>query len=238
MKIIYIVITLLILISLTIFLIFFLKTNSNDLEFMNSSAEKINLEKPRLDSQVSIEAALAKRRSVRNYQARALSLADISQILWSAQGISDQERGFRTSPSAGALYPLEIYMVINQASQELGQGVYKYQVAEHQLFKVKAGELKNDLSSAALGQAMLKEAPAVLVMVAIYERITDHYGQRGDRYVHMEAGHAAQNVYLQAVSLNLGTVVVGAFDDQAIKEILDLPEKEVPLYLMPIGYLD
>lgn len=186
---------------------------------------RIVLPEPRYESDVSVEEALLKRRSIRSYSDEALSWNEISQILWAVQGITDP-RGFRTAPSAGALYPLEIYLVMEE-------GVFHYNPEEHSLQKLQDGDFRRSLSDAALGQPWVANAPVDLVITGVFERTTKKYGQRGERYVYMEAGHAAQNVYLQCVSLGLGTVVVGAFYDEEVKRLLNLTEE--PLYIMPIG---
>ena len=194
---------------------------------------RIRLPELKYDSGTSVEQAIHERRSVREYKGKKLKITDVSQILWAAQGISDSA-GYRTTPSAGALYPLELYAVIGNV-EDVAQGVYKYRPREHELVKVRDGDIRNHLADAALRQDFIKEAALVLVFSAVYERTTQKYGDRGIRYVQIEIGHAAQNVYLQAVSLDLGTVAVGAFHDNKVSEILNMPDKEIPLYIMPIG---
>jgi len=198
-----------------------------------SSGDRIILPQPRYDSDISIEKALLERRSIRGYKDEPLSLAEVSQLLWAAQGITD-ERGFRTSPSAGALYPLELYVVIGNV-EGISKGIYRYNPEEHQLIKIVNGDKRNELCDAALGQLCVKEGAISIVFSAVYERTTKKYGERGIRYVHMEAGHAAQNIYLQSVSLNLGTTVVGAFNDDEVKKIIKMADEEHPLYIMPVG---
>jgi len=193
----------------------------------------IGLPEPRLDSDVSVEEALLKRRSTREYADEPLTIQEVSQLLWAAQGITDP-RGFRTAPSAGALYPLEIYIVVGYV-EGLTAGVYKYDPHEHELRKVLDGDKRIELAEAALGQSSVKEGGIDLLITAVYERTTRKYGDRGVRYVHMEAGHAAQNVCVQAVAMDLGLVTVGAFRDEEVKEILNLPEIEQPLYIIPMG---
>ncbi len=197
------------------------------------SSEMIRLPEPVQDSDTSIEEAMRKRRSTRSYKERPLILAEISQLLWAAQGITSQ-RGLRTAPSAGALYPLEMYVVAGNVN-DLPDGVYKYGPHKHELTGLAGGDKRNELCKAALGQTSVKDAAAVIVMSAVYERTTVKYGDRGIQYVHMESGHAAQNVLLQAVSLNLGAVIIGAFHDDAVKKVLKMPEREQPLYIMPLG---
>jgi len=181
-----------------------------------------------------INAALQQRRSTREYRPGQLLLTDISQILWSAQGINHLH-GLRTAPSAGALYPLEIYLVTGDI-RDLPAGVYQYRPNEHELVLVQSGDQRKPLASAALNQTFIRHAPAVLVITGIYQRTTRKYGQRGRRYVHMEAGHAAQNVYLQTEARGLATVYVGAFEDAEVQRVLGLPQDHEPLGLMPIGH--
>jgi len=194
---------------------------------------RVALPAPKLDSPVSVEQALRERRSVRRFLEQPLTLAEVGQLLWAAQGITGRG-GLRTTPSAGALYPLEAYLVAGNVTG-LPTGVYKYDPHRHRLLRVASGDRRAALRGAALGQDCVARAPAVLVLAALPERTTRKYGQRGHRYVHMEAGHAAQNVYLQAFSLNLGTVAVGAFVDRAVKEIVALEDDAEPLYLLPVG---
>jgi SagB-type dehydrogenase family enzyme len=193
----------------------------------------IQLPEPRYAGDVSVEQALRERRSVRSYKDDPLDLAEISQILWSAQGITNP-RGFRTAPSAGALYPLELYVVAGNI-KNLPPAIYKYVPHDHALVMKVSGDRRVDLSRAALRQSSIKKAPAVLLFCAVYERTTGKYGQRGMRYVHMELGHAAQNVCLQAIALGLNTAVIGAFRDTEVKMIANLPADEEPLYFVPIG---
>ncbi len=195
--------------------------------------KNVKLPEPKYNSNTSIEQALLKRRSIRDYKDESLNLNEISQLLWAAQGITG-EREFRTAPSAGALYPLELYVVAGNVSG-LADGIYKYDNNQHELqFRVK-GDKRSELSNTALNQKVIKDAAAVVVFSAFYERTTRKYGDRGVRYVHMEVGHAAQNIYLQAVSLNLGTVAIGAFSDEQLKRMMNMEDKEHPLYIMPVG---
>lgn len=162
-----------------------------------------------------------------------MALADLSQLLWAAQGISCSG-GKRTAPSAGALYPLDVYVVAG-AVAGLSAGIYSYGPRKHELHRIAEGDARGKLSNAALGQSSINNAAAILVFSAVYDRVMVKYGERGIRYVHMEAGHAAQNVHLQAVSLDLGTVVIGAFRDEQVRAVLHLSEHEQPLSIMPVG---
>ncbi len=160
-------------------------------------------------------------------------MQEVSQLLWAAQGIIGPS-GERAAPSAGALYPLEVYVVIGSV-ENVARGVYKYKPHRHELIKVLEGEHRKALAKIALDEPSVAQGAIDIVITAIYDRTTSEYGNRGIRYVHMEAGHAAQNIYLQAVALNLGTVVIGAFYDYQVKKVLNLPENEEPLYIMPVG---
>jgi SagB-type dehydrogenase family enzyme len=198
-----------------------------------SAREAIPLPPPLYDSKTSVEKAMRERRSVRQYKDLPITLSDLAQLLWAAQG-SSNTGGRRTAPSAGALYPLEVYVVVGNVTG-LSVGIYSYDPQKHQLVRIAEGDARAELSSAALRQPSIGKAAAVLVISGVYERTTIKYGERGIRYVHMEAGHAAQNVYLQAVSLNLGTVVIGAFHDAEVRTVLHLPGQAQPLYIMPVG---
>jgi SagB-type dehydrogenase family enzyme len=188
---------------------------------------------PRHDSETSVEEALLERRSVRSYADEPPTLAEVSQLLWAAQGITNPSGG-RTAPSAGALYPLEIYLLSGEVN-DLPAGLYHYKPDDHSLTLVMGGDQRQALYEAALNQSAVKDATAVIVITAIYERTTVKYGERGIRYVHMEVGCVAQNIYLQAVSLDLGTVFIGAFHDDGVRQVLQLGADEHPLALMPVG---
>ena len=199
------------------------------------SSRSIHLPEPVYTSKLSVEEALLKRRSVREYTNKPLTLAEVSQLLWAAQGITDPI-GLRTAPSAGALYPLEAY-VIAANIEDLPSGIYKYKPQGHMLIMVAQGDKRAAVARFCFGQGWIADSSAIILFSAVYERTTKKYGDRGMTYVHMEIGHAAQNVSLQAVSLNLGTVVIGAFDNKKIKELMQLPDDEEPLCLMPVGHI-
>jgi SagB-type dehydrogenase family enzyme len=182
---------------------------------------------------VSLEESLAKRRSVREYDNTPLSLEDVSQLLWAAQGIT-AHWGARTAPSAGALYPLEVIVVVGNVG-DLPAGAYRYDPNGHELVGIAVGDLRSQLASAALGQSAVRNAAIDVVFTAVYQRTTRKYGDRGIQYVHMEAGHAAQNLCLQATALGLGTVPIGAFDEEQVSRLLNLLRDERPLYLIPVG---
>jgi len=194
---------------------------------------KIRLPEPRYYSDTSIEQAIQHRRSVREYTEGSISLKEVSQILWAAQGIIG-EKVRRAAPSAGATYPLETYLVAEKVDG-LTPGIYHYLPREHSLERVCSGRHAGTLSDAALGQDCVRDAAANIVFTAVYNRTTHRYGERGIRYVHMEAGHASENMYLQCESMGLGTVAVGAFNDAKVKELLALKKEEEPVYIMPVG---
>jgi SagB-type dehydrogenase family enzyme len=200
---------------------------------VNGQAEVIKLPEARYDSQVSLESTLQQRRSIRDYLDEPLTLAEVSQLLWAAQGITSP-RGFRTAPSAGALYPLELYLIVGRVT-DLAEGIYRYQPHKHELIRIAEENRQSGLASAALGQSSVRDGAIVIVIAAVYEQTMRKYGQRGIRYVHIEVGHAAQNVYLQAAALHLGTVFVGAFHDDEVKKVLNMPDEEQPLCIMPVG---
>ena len=185
---------------------------------------------------MSLEEAIAKRRSVRRYTAEPLSLTYLSQILWAAQGVTDTAIQLRAAPSAGALYPLEIYVLIGVNGVEgLEEGLYHYNVDSHSLERQKTEDLKVQLSFAALDQEFIYHAALDIVICALYERTAWKYGGRAERYVHMEAGHAGQNICLQATALGLGAVPIGAFDDDQVRTIIGAAKEIRPLYIIPIG---
>ncbi len=190
--------------------------------------EMKKLPNPSLKGGVSVEEALARRRSVRAFRDGALSDGEIAQLLWAAQGVTDPERSLRSAPSAGATYPLETYLATCE-------GVFRYIPGKHALEPVKSGDCRPALAEAALGQSCVQRAAAVFVFAAADERTTGRYGQRGIMYVHMEAGHAAQNLHLQAVALGLGSVPVGAFDESRSASVLGTPAGQRVLYMVPVG---
>ncbi len=190
-------------------------------------AEEYKLPEP-LQTNRSIEECLAARRSIRGFTSDTLTTEQIATLLWAAQGITDTTRGFRTAPSAGATYPLEAYLVT-------AQGIFLYHPAAHKITLVKKGDKRVELTVACLGQVWVGKAPASIVLCAVPERTSRRYGERAMRYVWMEAGHAAQNILLEAVALGLGGVPIGAFSDEAVSKLLDLDKSTIPLYVLPVG---
>ena len=219
--------------------IFLFLSRSNDGEALNNvainpDAKEYTLSQPIKKGRLSIEEAIGGRRSVRDYSNNAVPEKYISQLLWAAQGITDSTTGFRTAPSAGALYPLEIYIAIGNV-EDIETGLYKYNPVNHSLIHKKSRDMREIIYDLSLRQEWVKNSAAVIVYTAVFERTTRRYGERAHKYVYMEVGHSAQNVYLQAEALKMGTVAIGAFDDNGIKEALSLPQEEEPVYIMPVG---
>lgn len=197
----------------------------------------IQLPKPSFDGVVSVERAIKERRTVRAFRHDSLGMAQLSQLLWAAQGITDERRGFRAAPSGGALYPLDVYAVVGEGGVEgLGAGIYRYYPARHSLELTGQEDRRKDVASAALSQMWIATAPVVFVITAEYERITRKYGERGVRYAHIEVGHVGQNIFLQAGAVGLGAGIVGAFHDASVAEAIGAPKKHEPLIIIPVGY--
>jgi len=188
----------------------------------------ITLPKPNFDGPISLEKAITARRSWRDFQSQPLTLEQIGQLAWSAQG-QDTKSKYRTAPSAGATYPLVLF-VVNE------QGLFHYLPGKHALEKLTDQDLRSALATAGWGQEFIEAAPLTMVFAAEFDRTTRRYGKRGIRYVYMEAGHAAQNVHLQAEALGLGSVAVGAFDDASVSKVLSLPVNFEPVYMVVVGY--
>jgi len=200
---------------------------------MNNN-KTIPLAPAKYESEVSVEKAIFRRRSARDYKAKPITFEALSQLLWSAQGITETENKFRAAPSAGALYPLEIYVAVSKV-YNLSCGVYKYDPHSHSLEVIKTQDVLLDIVEATYRQEWIAKSSIVIGFAANMERTTRKYGTRGVQYVLFEVGHSSQNVYLQAVSLGLGTVAVGAFNDSKIHKVFGMLKDEIPLYLMPVG---
>jgi len=211
-----------------------------------TASQSVQLPAPRLDGKCSVEKALATRRSVRAFKDESISIGALSQLVWAAQGMTLKtdaptgwswgtwQGGKRTAPSAGALYPLELYVVAGKVDG-LKPGVYKYKPQTHQLISIGRGDKREELATAALGQKWTAGAPCVFVVGAVYKRTEVKYGDRAPRYVHIEVGHAVENICLQAVALDLGTTMVGAFKDGDVKKVLGMSDDEEPLAIVPVG---
>ncbi len=199
---------------------------------MAQPEDTVDLPTPSAGGTHALEKLLAQRRSVRTYGTTPLTVEEVGQLAWAAQGITDA-RGYRTAPSAGALYPLELYLVAGNVAGLAG-GIYRYNPETHDLLPGAPGDRRVSLAEAAYSQTWIKDAAVIFVFTAVHERTVRKYGTRGRRYVDIEAGHAAQNLFLQAESLGLATVVVGAFSDDAVAGVLHLPDNTRPLLLMPV----
>jgi len=200
----------------------------NPVVFLEEEMKEIKLPEPDLKGEMSLEETIATRRSVRSYTDKELTIDQISNLLWSAQGITG-ERGRRAAPSAGARYPLEIYLMKKD-------GLFHYNPEGHKLVLKKPGDLRPGLLEGALRQRFVAQAPVSFIICAVYERVTKRYKRRGIRYTDIEVGHAAQNIHLEAVALGLSSVPVGAFRDEAVIKLLGLPRGEEPVYIIPVGY--
>lgn len=197
-----------------------------------SKPTSIRLPQPKFQSDFSLEKALLQRRSYRAYKKTPLSIWEISQLLFAGQGVIDGDR--RTVPSAGALFPIEVYLVAGKIKR-IPAGIYKYQPQTHQLIKILGRDKREELAKAAFSQPWVKEAPATIVICGNFETTTRKYGERGKRFVIIEVGHVAQNICLQSTSLNLGSVCIGGFDDEKIRNLLNLEKEPRPFYLIPVG---
>jgi len=199
-------------------------------------AEVVKLPPPAHKGRVSVEETLKARRTVRHFASRGLDLQQVSQLIWGTDGVSDP-RGLRTAPSAGATYPLEVYLVVGERGVTgLAPGLYRYRPETHSLELTQRGDLRAEVARASLHQNWMAEAPVTVVFAAEYRRCTARYGERGIRYTHMEVGHAGQNLFLQAEALGLACGIVGAFRDRDLSSILKLPPTHEPLLVMPVGY--
>lgn len=221
--------------SLIILLLLFTLMTHNACMMAQNEKQIIKLSPPEQDGLMSLEKAISLRRSLRSFADQAINEKAISQLLWAAQGITDQERNFRAAPSAGATYPISVFVIIGK-DYDLSTGTYQYLPQEHSLIKKNSNDLREKLYQNALHQRAIKEAPLIIALVANLDIIRPRYGERGERYAILEAGHIAQNISLQGVSLGLGSVVIGAFIDKGIRETLALTDNYLPLYLIPLGY--
>lgn len=199
-------------------------------------ATTIRLPPPNQKGEMSLEEAIAKRRSIRDFTSAPVLKMELSQILWAAQGITDTSSKSRSVPSAGATYPLEIFVVCGENCVEgVDAGIYQYDIFSHSLSLRHEGDARMELAKVALFQHSILEAPFSIVICSVSVRTTYSYGSRGERYVYIEVGHAGQNIYLQATALGLGTVAIGAFRDEQVREVLKLERDYIPIYIMPVG---
>ncbi|TYB31682.1 MAG: SagB/ThcOx family dehydrogenase [Candidatus Mcinerneyibacterium aminivorans] len=200
---------------------------------LNAENLQIKLPEPIKKSNVSIEKALENRRSIRSYSSMPVNLEELSQLLWAAQGVTNR-KGFRTAPSAGALYPLKLYVVVENV-KNLEKGIYMYKPEGHKLIKIKSNTNIEKIYKGALNQQSIKDASVNIIFGADFSVTDKKYRKRGKQYVYQETGHAAQNIYLQSESLNIGTVVVGAFYEEQIKKAAGMGDNETPICIMPAG---
>jgi SagB-type dehydrogenase family enzyme len=197
----------------------------------------IRLSEPAYDGKISVERAIKERRTIRDFQPKPLTLDQLSQLLWSAQGITDERNGFRAAPSGGALYPLDVYAVVGEGAVEgLVSGVYHYHPLSHSIQVIRKGDRRKEVASASLWQMWMVRAPVIFVITSEYDRITGKYGNRGIRYAQIEVGHVGQNIFLQSGALGLAAGIVGAFRDGAVAKAIGAPKAHEPLIIMPVGY--
>jgi SagB-type dehydrogenase family enzyme len=201
-------------------------------------AKVIKLPKPKHKG-IILEEAIKKRRSQRNYSNKAVTLNQLSQLVFAAQGATGKSFGtlLRTAPSAGALYPFEVYLIVNKVD-DLPRGIYHYSAQKHALELLKSGDFRSSITKAALDQDMLGDSSVAFVLTSVFDRLRHKYGERGYRYAYMEAGHISQNIYLQATSLGLGSVAVGAFLDEKINKLIGIDgHNEAAIYVHAVGAL-
>lgn len=201
--------------------------------------EVVKLPEPDLMGNISVEEAIQNRRSVRTYANKSLSIKDVSQLMWAAQGITDEQNNLRVAPSSGRTYPLEIYLVVGKGGVErVGEGVYHYNPNNHELEKLLNGDKRSDLSNAANGQGAVAGGLVDIVITGNYQRTMAKYGDNNlsIRFVHLEAGHTGENIYLEAAARGLATVSIGSFNDDTVKTLLNIPADETTLYIFPVGF--
>ena len=197
----------------------------------------MKLPSPKWQSEISVEQAIKQRRTHRSFTAQSLDLSQLSQLLWSASGITEVNGYKRAAPSAGALYPMDLYVVVGQnCVPPIGAGIYRYEPGEHQLSEVVKGDMRSSVARASLSQMWMADAPLTMVITAEYRRATVKYGKRGIKYALIEAGHIGQNIFLQAQSLGLDAGIVGAFHDAELIDAIGIPSAHEPILLMPVGH--
>jgi len=204
---------------------------------MRMNQGSISLPKPSLDGKVSVEKAIKERRTIRDFKERPLPLNHLSQLLWAAQGITNPKEGKRAAPSGGALYPLDIYLIIGANGVEgVEAGIYHYLPENHSISLLSKGDRRKEIASASLLQMWMAKAPVMFIITAEYRRITGKYGERGIRYALIEVGHVGQNLFLQAEAIGLGAGIVGAFNDTDVLKVMGGAPQHEPLLIMPVGY--
>lgn len=228
-----VLIILIILIAVTILYLIWPKSYGSEQRVVTGT---FNLPEPQLTGNMSVEQAIHDRRSVRRYSNEPLTLQDVSQILWAAQGITDQSTKFRTAPSGGHTYPLEVYILIGKEGVKgLNEGVYHYNPFNNTLEQILGNDLRSELSAE---NEWVKGAPVSIIITGNYQKMIDKYKDEklSTRFVDMEAGHAGQNIYLQVEARNLATVALGSFNDDQVHKILKIPANEKTLYIYPVGH--
>jgi len=200
-------------------------------------AQTVALETEGAQASMAVDVAIAKRRSIRSFKDEPILLNELSRLLWAAQGITDKPQKLRAAPSAGALYPLELYVVVANV-QGLPAGVYKYVVEIHALEKVSEGDKRTEITKASYDQSWITDAGAIIVICGVYERVRRKYGIRASRYVHMEVGAVAENIYLQGQALKIGTCFVGGFEDKKVQRVIESKRYEIPLAVLPFGKIE
>lgn len=224
-------------------LIFLILLFFSGLKSVMNSSEPVSEEKliklpdPSYQGKISVEKAIKKRRTIRDFQKKSLVLSQLSQILWAAQGVTDNRGFMRAAPSGGALYPLDVYVVVGEMGVDgLKAGIYHYDAKYHTVKELCKGDRRKDVARASLGQMWIAKAPIILVITAEYKRITGKYGERGVRYAVIEVGHVGQNIFLQSEALGLGAGIVGAFHDNEVAKSIEALKDHQPLIIMPVGY--
>jgi SagB-type dehydrogenase family enzyme len=201
----------------------------------NSIMKRIHLSQALSYNGLTVEKAIANRRSQRDFTDEVMSLAELSHLLHYSSGLTDKRQGTRAAPSAGATYPIEVYAIANNV-EGLARGIYHYLISSHELELLREGDFRNEMSRAALQERMFKKANVIIALSAVFQRTQQHYRDRAQRYICFEAGHIAQNIYLVATSLGLGTCAIGAFHDDEFNRLLGLDGKnESVLYLLAVG---
>lgn len=227
---------LIILLAVTIVYLIWPKSGGTEQRIVTAT---FNLPEPQITGNMSVEQAIHDRRSVRRYTNEPLALQDVSQLLWATQGITDEKTKFRTAPSAGHTYPLEVYILMGKGSVDgLNEGFYHYNPFNNTLEQILGNDARSDLSQAADGQPWVKEAPVSIIITGNYQKMMDKYKDEklSTRFVDMEAGHAGENIYLEAEARNLVTVALGSFKDDEVHKILRIPGNEKTLYIYPVGH--
>ncbi len=197
----------------------------------------VTLPKPLEKGSTSVEESIQRRRSCREYLRQPITLPHLSQILWAAQGVTDPSSGKRAAPSPGAKFTIELYAVVKKDGVEgLAPGVYHYEVDSHSVSLVSGGDFTSSLMAAARDQEQVGNAPVTIAILSLYERAMTRYGERGIQYAIQESGAVGENIYLEATALGLGTVMMGAFEEDRVSEILHAGNDEKPLLLMTVGY--